>query len=559
MLDGIDAGAVRRWTRAALDGLGAAREEIDALNVYPVPDGDTGTNLFLTVESAAQAVTELPPTADLARTVQAMAHGALMGARGNSGIILSQLLGGVAGTLSRPPASVGSRVLADALVCAADMAYAAVARPVEGTMLSVARAAADAACAAADAAAADVVCAAAGGAPAGGAPAGADLPAVVQAAAQAAHLALARTPDQLEILRRAGVVDAGGRGVTVLLDALVGVVTGAAPSTRARGPLPSPPAGEAPPDAPAFEVMYLLDADEPAAARLREALAVLGQSVVVVGGDGLWNVHAHVDDVGAAVEAGLVAGRPRRIRVTSFAETAARRRGGDAESAPRTGPGAGRAVVSVAAGDGLALLFERAGATVVRGGPGRRASTGELLDGVRRAGAREVVVLPNDSASLAVAEAAATRARLEGIRIAVVPTVATVQALAALAVHEPGRRFEDDVVHMTAAAGHARHGGVTVASKDAMTAAGLCRRGDVLGIVDGDFVEIGSDLGEVARRVVDRLLAGGGELVTLVTGQGGGPGLAPAVVEHLDRTRPDLDAVVYEGGQPRYPLLVSVE
>ena len=214
------------------------------------------------------------------------------------------------------------------------------------------------------------------------------------------------------------------------------------------------------------------------------------------------------------------------------------------------------------AGDGLGALFDAAGATVVRGGPGRRASTAEMLDGLRAARARDLVVLPNDADSLAVAEAAAAKARDEGLRVAVIPTRASVQALAALAVHDPERRFEDDVVAMTAAAGHCRHGGVTVAAREAVTMAGVCRTGDVLGIVDGDFAVIGADLAEVARTVVDRMLAGGGELVTIVTGDPGGDDsarLADAVVDHLHRTRPEVDTVVLRGGPAALPAALGVE
>jgi dihydroxyacetone kinase-like predicted kinase len=169
------------------------------------------------------------------------------------------------------------------------------------------------------------------------------------------------------------------------------------------------------------------------------------------------------------------------------------------------------------------------------------------------------VVLPNDADSLAVAEAAAGTARDEGLRVAVIPTRASVQAIAALAVHDPDRRFEDDVVAMTAAAGHCRHGGVTVAAREAVTMAGVCQPGDVLGIVDGDFAVIGDDLSTVARTVVDRMLGSGGELVTLVTGLDADPALAEAVADHARDGRPAVDTVLYAGGQPRYPLLIGVE
>jgi dihydroxyacetone kinase-like predicted kinase len=291
--------------------------------------------------------------------------------------------------------------------------------------------------------------------------------------------------------------------------------------------------------------MYLLDAGEGRIPPLRATLDGLGESLLVVGGDGLWNVHVHVDDVGAAVEAGVAAGRPHRIRVTHLAAGAARAEG--------------RRVVAVVVGDGLATLFQESAAVVVPGGAGRRASIAEVLDGIRRTVAREVVVLPNDADSLAVAEAAARAARAEGVRVAVVPSRASVQALAALAVHEPHRLFDDDVVSMTAAAGHARHGGVTVATRDGVTMAGVCSTGDVLGVIDGDFAVIGARLDATACTVVDRLLGGGGELVTLLVGADAEDSLAAAVVEHLHRTRPEVETVVYAGGQPRYPLLVGVE
>ncbi len=547
----LDGGSVARWATAARDALEAAREEIDELNVYPVPDGDTGTNLHLTVAAAVESLagssmrgddTETPTPR---RLMSALAQGALMGARGNSGVILSQLLRGMADGFDGLTGSVDAAALSQALTTGAAAAYEAVAHPVEGTMLTVARVAAERAAGAVE-----------------------DLPgepealaAVVTAAAEGARGALAETPQQLDVLARAGVVDAGGRGVCVLLDALASVVTGSTPAaietrrpaveTEAVRPRSGLDVDDPDAHGPTYEVMYLLDASADAVHALREALTPLGDSLVVVGAEPTWNVHVHVDDVGAAVEAGVEAGRPHRIRVTHFRD-AARATVGELASDSR-------GVVSVVAGDGLAALFEAAGATVVPGGPGRRASTAELLTGLRRARARDLVVLPNDSDSLAVAEAAAVKARDEGLRVAVIPTRATVQALAALAVHDPGRRFEDDVVAMTAAAGHCRHGGVTVAAREAVTMAGVCRPGDVLGIVDGDFAIIGSDLVDVARTVVDRMLGSGGELVTLLTGADGDPALAEAVATHARHGRPAVDTVLYDGGQPRYPLLIGVE
>jgi DAK2 domain fusion protein YloV len=539
VLDVLDADAVRRWVLAGREALAAAREEIDDLNVYPVPDGDTGTNLLLTVEAAAEAVEHAGP--GMAAVTGAMARGALMGARGNSGVILSQLLRGLADVLAPREQCTGAQLQAG-LRRAADLGYAAVAAPVEGTLLTVARECAD------GAEAVD----------------SGELVEVVREARAAADRSLARTPDLLPQLKAAGVVDAGGRGLCVLLAALQQVVTGDTP------PSPSAPsllvardrsglarAREAGSDAYAYEVQYLLrDADAPAVDRLKQVLGGLGDSLVVVGGDDLWNVHVHVNDVGAAVEAGVEAGRPARITVTRFADQA----GEGPEGLPVMNERpAGRAVVAVAPGEGLAELFTGSGAVVVDGGPSSNPSTGELLDAVRRAGAREVVLLPNDGNVLAVASAAATQAREEGFSVAVVPTRSVLQGLAAVAVGDASRSFADDVASMAEAAGSTRWAEVTTAVREAATMAGICRPGDVLGLLDGEVVLIGADLEQVAVDLVERMLDGGGELVTVVTGEGAPPGAGQRLVEHVERSRSAVEVVAYEGGQPHYPLLLGVE
>jgi uncharacterized protein len=298
--------------------------------------------------------------------------------------------------------------------------------------------------------------------------------------------------------------------------------------------------------------MYLLDAEDAEVPALREALAPLGDSLVVVGGAGLWNVHVHVDDVGAAIEAGIAAGRPHRIVVTRFADQ-------DAAVAPTHAPVSRRAVVTTSAGPGLTELFERAGATVVPSEPGHRARTGDFVEAVLGTGAREVVVLPNDARIVAAAEAAARQVRDSGVRAAVIPTRAQVQGLAALAVHDPDRSFDDDVVHMSSAAGQTRHAAVTVARERAMTTVGPCEPGDVLGVVDGDFAVVGHALDVVARQVVDRLLGGAGELLTVLSGADAEPDLTAELAHHVSRTRPEVDVVVHEGGQRGYQLLLAVE
>ncbi|MFJ2781762.1 MULTISPECIES: DAK2 domain-containing protein [unclassified Kitasatospora] len=544
MLHTLDAPAVRTWCQLALRALGQAREEIDALNVYPVPDGDTGTNLYLTVESAAAAVESRftdpagDPEPGLAEAARAMARGALIGARGNSGVILAQWLRGTAETLA---GGGGAEQLRAALQRAAESAYQAVAEPVEGTLLTVARVAAREA-----------------------ARVGGGLAQVADTAHRAARDALRHTPEQLSVLAEAGVVDAGGRGLVAVLGALADAVAGHQPMgpVALRGDVRTaescagahlrPPG----PGHPAFEVIYLLDAPDEALPALRTRLGALGDSLVVGGGDGLWNVHVHVDDAGAAVEAGVEAGRPHQIRITHFAEAAARsgtaaERGERAERA--------RAVLSVVSGAGLAELCEQAGAAVLRADPDRPPASAELAEAVRRAAAREVVLLLNDPELRAAAGAAADQLREEGIRIAVLPTRSPVQGLAALAVHEAGRRFDEDVVAMTSAAGATRHAELALAEGESWTMAGVCQAGDVLGLIDGDVAVIGTGLAEVGESVLDRMLGAGGELVTLVLGEGAPAGLAERLVAHARHRRPEVDAVVFHGGQESAPLLIGVE
>src|SRR3954447_25912038 len=348
----FDLDVVLRFADLAVDGLAASREEIDALNVYPVPDGDTGTNMFLTLESArdamASAVAETP--GDLRVALRAYARGALLGARGNSGVIFSQLIGALLRRIGRAgPDDRSAAVFAEGMALATEAAYVAVGKPVEGTILSVARAASEAAALAAE------------------------VPEdrlgdVVRAAAGAARDALARTPEQLPLLARAGVVDAGGRGLCVVLDAAESAITGKRATTGSFHvgapaiPVAHIPTGDLTEEGPAYEVMYLLETGDEAIPPLRHELAALGDSLVVVGGEGLWNVHVHVDDVGAAVEAGIRAGAPRRIQVTHFAEQVARARDKRAERR-------GRTLVIVAAGPGLHALFRESGAVVIDGGP----------------------------------------------------------------------------------------------------------------------------------------------------------------------------------------------
>jgi uncharacterized protein len=601
-LQRLDARAARRWAVAARAAFAAHRAEIDDLNVFPVPDGDTGTNLYITLDSALEAARETgepsqgsDPDAErtLAADAAALARATLLAARGNSGVILSQLVRGLSEVIGEASATgvsqdganenganedsvsqdsanqdsanharatgnddlggVDGPTLARAVRRASDLAYASVTRPVEGTILTVAAAAASAA----ELAAAT----------------GADLYAVAHASLAAARVALAATTAQLPSLASAGVVDAGGLGYVLLLEALERVIAGGLapdpgpePQRRPQSASHSQPEAQLPahadhdggdvglsePEGPAYEVMYLLsDSSEEAVSRLREHLDAMGDSVLVVGGADLWNVHAHVDDAGAAIQAGIEAGRPHRIVVTHF---------GDQQRARKTPIAGGAvAVLACAAGEGLAEAFGAAGAVAVFNGPGSRASAGQLVDAICSAGARCVLVLPNETGAQLAAEAAASAAGDAGVEVHVVPSRSAAQGIAALAVFDPDASAQDNLVAMSSAAAATRHGAVTVATQKARTSVGWCNPGDVLGVVGTDVVVIGKDLAVVGAEVVARLLAGGGELLTVISGAGGGPELSDAIVASARAGRRDLEVSVIEGGQATFPLLLGVE
>ncbi|MEV6253642.1 DAK2 domain-containing protein [Nocardia sp. NPDC051911] len=580
----MDGTALLRWGRTCLAGLEHRREEINALNVFPVPDADTGTNLLATMRAAVEAG-EAAARADgsAARAVAvAMAHGATVGARGNSGIILSQVLRGVADTVHGGPFTADS--LRAALARASELVREALSVPIEGTILTVLDCATAAAAACPDQELADVALAAADG----------------------AAKALGDTPFQLGVLRRAGVVDAGARGLVVLLDSLVTVTRGEAP-TRPEYPRPavadrSAPAGEAEPQ---YEVMYLLaDSDERKVAALRARLGELGDSVVVVGdGSGSWSAHVHCADAGAAVEAGIAAGMLSRIRVENVAfashadisevssglgaaDRATRANPGELSDgdASRTGPARGegiagsvppadstqvvagalgpsvapadRGILAVVAGAGAATLFEDAGAVVLAGEPVTAAT---LLAAIRRMPNREVLVLPNGALPAHELVAVGVAARDAHRDVLLLPSASMVQGLAALAVHDRGRIAVDDAFAMSEAAATTRWGSLRAATERALTMVGTCEPGDGLGLAGHDVVVIERDVPAAGRTLLDRLLAFGGELVTLLMGAAAPDGLGDELAAHIAQNFPGVEVIVYSGGQQGDSVQIGVE
>jgi DAK2 domain fusion protein YloV len=527
---------VRGLVGSALASLEASRGRIDDLNVYPVPDGDTGTNLTLTVRAVADAVAATEP-AERPALAHAVARAALMGARGNSGVILSQIVRGVADVLAESTNGIGPALTARALRGASDAAYRAVRRPVEGTMLSVIRELAEEAERHTD----------------GSEPLGDLLVELVRHGEEA----VARTPEQLEILRDAGVVDAGGAGLVELLRGLAGAVTGEA--------LPAAPAAEAPsgieavhlePSRYRYCTVFVVEGEALDRDGLEAQLEQLGDSLVVVGDESALKVHVHTDDPGAALTLGTAAGTIEGIEIANMHEQQ-ERRDRRLSLVPSTRAKCG--VVAVVAGEGNRALFETLAEgvgtiRVVAGGQTANPSTAELVAALQELEADEAIVLPNNSNVRLAAEHAAEQADRPA---AVVPTESIPAGLAALVAYDGMRSAAENAVDMAAAAAAVATGEVTRASRDVQLNGLAIRQGEWLGLVDGDPVGGGDDFVDVALGVVDRLLAEPRTLLTLLTGADPPP--LDGLVGRLAAAHPQLDVEVHEGGQPHYPLLLGAE
>ena len=529
MLDRLDAGHLRSAMAGYRDALRAHQERLNRLNVYPVPDGDTGTNMALTLEAV---VAEVGAADDMASVCKAISHGSLMGARGNSGVILSQVMRGLTDRM-KDADSIDGAVVAEAFTAASTAAYQAVMRPVEGTILTVVREAAEAAEKAAD-------------------QPGSTLATVLDAAAEAGSQALARTPELLPVLAEAGVVDAGGSGFLLLLDVLLHLVEGRAMPDVAEEPAAAParPLTEEAVGDLRYEVMFFLEAADEGVDGFKQAWAEIGDSIVVVGGDGVWNCHIHTNDIGAAVEAGIEVGKPRKIRVTDLFEQV------EAEKCGR-GTVPGTSVVAVGAGAGAVEILRSLGvASIVAGGQSMNPSTAELLKAIEGTPAAEVVLLPNNKNVVPVAERAAAAASKP---VSVVPTTSLAEGFAALMGFDKGADAASNAGSMAKTADEVSWGEVTWAVRDATTAAGPVREGDFLGLLGHDIIASAPDVADVAAELLDRLVGDDHELLTIVEGEAAKAGDTDRIRAWMADHRPDVSVEVHRGDQPLSAYLFSAE
>ncbi len=550
-LDSIDAAALRGIVVTFRDALADHREAINNLNVYPVPDGDTGTNMSLTLRSVVEELDDNGD--DMASVCDGIAHGSLMGARGNSGVILSQILRGFS-AVAAEHLCIDGPLWATGLTAAAKGAYTAVGNPVEGTILTVIR---ESAQAATDAAAE-----------------GADLCGVLEAARDEAAASLERTPTLLQVLADAGVVDAGGAGLVLLCDAALHVVDGrpmpepeetSKPAPRHRSTGPARPEGGPSIADLRYEVMFLLDAADQKIAGFKEAWAEVGDSIVVVGDGGIYNCHIHCDDIGAAIECGIAIGRPHNIRVTDLLDELAELEERDWVAAaldgdatpPDDAPAVPTAVVAVGTGSGVVALLKSMGVhAVVAGGQSMNPSTAELVAAVESVAAPEVVILPNNKNIIAVAQQVQEQTSRT---VEVVTTTSVTEALASLMAYDPQATASVNAASMTEAFNGVVSGEVTRAVRDATSDAGPIVTGDWLGIAKTGIRAVEPSLAAAATGLLAEIVDEDHELLTVIAGEGADHYTTALIESWVSRNHPDVEVEVHHGGQPLYPYFFGLE
>jgi uncharacterized protein len=536
----VDLKAVVAAAHAALEVHAA---KIDALNVYPVPDGDTGTNMLLTLRSVLEEVSASPHLEGEA-AAKTVSRAALMGARGNSGVILSQILGGACEALGRER-TLSAETLAAALAGAEKRAYAAVQNPVEGTMLSVIR---DAAAAARSRLGRGTK----------------DPSEILEAATREAHASVKRTPELLGVLKEAGVVDAGGLGVAVILDALRAALRGEEPVVpeldgarpEAGGERLRRSVAHSMQDAWGYCTEFVVGGfygdEKEFEARIHE----LGKSVLVIPDEDLVKVHLHTQDPGSALTYAGTFGRLSGVKVDDMeAQTRARTEGSDPPASLQSSANLG--VVAAIRGAGNRELFESVGAVVVEGGQGANPSTQDFVRAVEGLGAPAVILLPNNKNVVPAAERVGEL--VHGAEVHVVPTTSIAGGLAAMIGYDAEGDPEEIAEGMREIEEGLRYAEVTVAVRDARVEGREVRKGEYMGFLDGKLCAVEASVQAAALALVGAIVEEGADVVTLLRGAELGQTAQEEIVEAIRGLDADLVVEVKNGGQPLYPLQMVAE
>lgn len=527
----------------AAQALKARKEEVNRLNVFPVPDGDTGTNMSLTIDVVVQELSDLAPDGDAEDACRVITHASLLGARGNSGVILSQILRGLCEGIDGAK-TFDTELLALALERSVSVAFQAVRKPVEGTILTVLRDTAEAARSLADAQV--------------------PLSDALSRASAAAFDSVRRTPELLPVLKENGVVDAGGFGLAVLFQGFVAGALGesvqAVDVSVSAGPLKVVPVDDWSDTEYLYCTEFLLFGKAISADAVRDYVASVGGSELVVGSDGEFKVHVHTNDPGSVLSHMTALGEVSDVHINNMRrQTEARdaiiiQEGLAAQPLASLKP---IGFVAVAAGPGLEEILRSLGIDeVVSGGQTMNPSTRDLVDAINRVPAAGVVVLPNNQNILMTANAAVTVAEKPA---AVVPTTTIPQAFSAMLAFDDDEDLATVVAEMTDAAAHVRSGEVTVAIKNAKGKAGRIKAGQIIGIVEHEVELVGKDVTDVSLRLADLLLTPQTETLTVLAGEDLTDEQLSALVAELISAHPKVTVDAHRGDQPVYYVIMAAE
>lgn len=551
----ITASEFQSMIRAGSRRLSKNAEFVNSLNVFPVPDGDTGTNMNLTFQSGAKAVLE-SDAQHVGELTQKLGKGLLMGARGNSGVISSQLFRGFA-KYAADKQQLTAKTLADALASGVETAYNAVMKPVEGTILTVAREAAKAALKSAKSTDDAVI--------------------VMDAAVKAARKALAKTPDLLPVLKEVGVVDSGGQGLVFIYEGFYEALSGEktaeeyVPNDGEMGEMVNASHHQGAqtqlnPDDIVYgyctEMMVGLGGDNATKAfdyePFREYLSTIGDSLLVIADDEVVKVHVHTEHPGTVFRFGHQFGSLDKIKIDNMRlqhESIIEREGANEPAEDQ--PLADFAVVTICSGDGLAELFKSMGVSyVLNGGQTMNPSTNDILDAIKAAHAKSVVVLPNNSNIFMAADEAAKEADVD---VAIVKSRTVSQGLTAMLAYNPDRSLAENAADMTESLGNVVSGQVTQSIRNSTIGGLSIQDGDWIGLIDGDIKIATPDQLTTTIDMIAAMLDEDSEIITLIYGQGADEADAERVADAIEAQFPDVEIEMHDGGQPLYPFIVSVE
>jgi len=538
----VDGPLFKRALLGSLSWLSANHEEVNRLNVFPVPDGDTGTNMLLTLQSAVEDIKE-SNAAEVSKIAKLASHGSLMGARGNSGVILSQIFRGFARAVEGK-SSLSPAELAVAFEEAANAAYRAVNKPTEGTILTVAREAGRSAAAAASGPDATV-------------------PGVIAAAAAGARAAVLKTPSQLQILRDAGVVDAGGFGLQIILEGMLKTVEDSESSLAALAaarPVALPAASQVAVDLPeggwGYCTEFLIEGNDLDLDRIKNQIEALGNSVLVVGEPELVKVHVHTDDPTRVIT--LAGGYGKLLKLNVGDMSTQHRRilegAGHAAGAPRSN---GVGIVAVVAGKGLVEIFRGLGVdAIVEGGQTMNPSTQDMLTAIESVPYDEVVLLPNNKNVILAAKQVLGLTKKNAH---VIETHSVPQGVAAVVAFRGDRSGGENIAAMKAEAERVQTIEVTHAVRDTRSNGLKVKKGDVIGLINDKLEFAGTDYGEVVNKALSKLGADSYELITVYRGEGASDDELQKLESDIRSTHPGLEIEVQQGGQQHYPFILSVE